>query len=171
MELSRKFTDALKREWVVYLPWTTAQRITAETGVTLDDLIPKEDAKDTDMRPLYSLITDGMRLFPVLWAIFRPECEKKGISQEQFGEGFDGETFVSAAQAFMGGLHSFFPHPLRKAMVLHALEKGNQAMAISVKRLAKDMAAVNVEAELEKLWKSGLTTLQESSESTPAPKP
>ncbi len=168
--MDKKFTDALGRVWIVNLTWTTAQRIKNEAGITLDDLIPKS-GKDTSMHPLHELITDGMKLFDLLWAIFRPECESKGITKDSFGDGFGGDTFTAAAQAFMGGLHDFFPHPLRKAMVRQMLAKGNEAMQIAAARLEKELSQLDMNKALDEALKSGSTTMPESSLSTPAPTP
>ncbi len=170
MELTKKFTDALGRVWIVNLTWTCAQRIKNEAGITLDDLIPKT-SKDAPMHPLHELITDGMKLFDLLWAIFRPECEAKGISKDSFGDGFGGDTFTAAAQAFMGGLHDFFPHPLRKAIVKQMLTKGNEAMQIAAQRMEKELGALDMNKVIDEQLKNGSTTTPASLESTPAPTP
>ncbi len=173
MELTKKFTDALGRVWIVNLTWTCAQRIKAEAGIALDDLIPKT-GKDSPMHPLHELITDGMKLFDLLWAIFRPECEQKGISKDQFGDGFSGDTFTEAAHAFMGGLHDFFPktNPLRRTIVKQMLAKGNEAMQIAAQRMEKELSALDMNKVMDDaVSRSGSITTPVSLESTPAPSP
>lgn len=147
MAFSRKFIDTKKREWPVTFTIGTMMRVEMETGITLDDLVPKPGKKHDDscLEPFQAFISDGMTIFKVMWAIFKPDCEAKGITLQDFADGFGEETFLAAGRALVEALHDFFPSPLRKTMLLQMLTKGQKAMEIAAKRLNQEMEKADVE--------------------------
>lgn len=142
----RKFTDCKGRTWEIEITWTSAQRLKKETGVDIDSLVPKpSESKEISLQAFHDFITDGERLFPVIWALVRPEAERLNITQEDFGGGFNGETFIAAGLTFTAALIDFFPNHLRKSLLAKVREKGQAAQIAAANRLTKELDKIDPE--------------------------
>lgn len=140
----RKFTDCKGRTWEIEITWAAAQRLKKETGVDIDSLVPKPgDNKEISLQAFQDFITDGERLFPVVWALVRPEAERLNITCDQFGEGFNGEAFIAAGITFTAALIDFFPNHLRRSLLAAVKEKGMQAQIAAAKRLTKELDKID----------------------------
>lgn len=142
----RKFTDCKGRTWEIEITWTSAQRLKKETGVDIDSLVPKpSESKEISLQAFHDFITDGERLFPVIWALVRPEAERLNITKEDFGGGFNGETFIAAGLTFTAALIDFFPNHLRKSLLAKVREKGQAAQIAAANRLTKELDKIDPE--------------------------
>jgi len=143
---ARKFTDCKGRTWEIEITWTAAQRLKRETGLDIDSLVPKPgDAKEVSLQAYHDFITDGEKIFPVIWALVRPEAERLNITQDDFGGGFNGETFLAAGVTFTAALIDFFPNHLRKSLLAKVLEKGQAAQIAAAKRLTRELDKIDPE--------------------------
>lgn len=125
----RSFRDAFGREWQVAL--TTSAVLRVRDAVTYDvegengaiqarpfDLgdVPTANAALTLLRNNYT------KLVEVLRVILARQIEDKKITAEEFQDGFSGDYFESAREAFEQELLAFFPTRRRELLALVAAE-------------------------------------------------
>lgn len=106
-----KFTDANGRDWQVTLT-VGLLRPLRELGFGLDEL------KGTTVGGL--AFAEPEKLVEVAWLLCEAQADKAGVTPEQFGAGFDGDTLDRFADAFMGAVLLFFPSLRRLGPALAA---------------------------------------------------
>jgi hypothetical protein len=105
------FKDSEGREWIIKVTPNSIDRVQELAGV---------DLLGSDM--LGKIMTDPLTLCRILVALCRPEMETRGITEEQFAEGFCGDVIEEAATALIEDISSFFPKG-RRELMLKAAEK------------------------------------------------
>lgn len=98
--------DKEGREWHTTITVNTVRRVRELTDVLLTD------AADSDL--IERLYGDVLMLCDVLYAVCKPEADKRGIDAEAFGELLANETIDEACESFMGDLIRFFPSGRRQ---------------------------------------------------------
>ena len=166
----KTFTDNTGRTWTLLVNVATIKRVRALCGVDLNSIIEVEDGKPTT-KLLERLSTDPVLLVDVLYAVCRPECEQKGVSDEDFGAAMAGDAIEQATSALLDEVIDFFPEAKRLAF-RKILSASRRFEEMARKRLAAAMADSGFEdrvvSELERL--TGLSpNAPESSESTRIP--
>ena len=166
----KTFTDNTGRTWTLLVNVATIKRVRALGGVDLNSIIEVEDGKPTT-KLLERLSTDPVLLVDVLYAVCRPECEQKGVSDEDFGAAMAGDAIEQATSALLDEVIDFFPEAKRLAF-RKILSASRRFEVMARKRLAAAMADSGFEdrvvSELERL--TGLSpNAPESSESTLTP--
>lgn len=166
----KTFTDNTGRTWTLLVNVATIKRVRALCGVDLNSIIEVEDGKPTT-KLLERLSTDPVLLVDVLYAVCRPECEQKGVSDEDFGAAMAGDAIEQATSALLDEVIDFFPEAKRMAF-RKILSASRRFEEMARKRLAAAMADSGFEdrvvSELERL--TGLSpNAPESSESTLTP--
>ena len=166
----KTFTDNAGRTWTLLVNVATIKRVRALCGVDLNSIIEVEDGKPTT-KLLERLSTDPVLLVDVLYAVCRPECEQKGVSDEDFGAAMAGDAIEQATSALLDEVIDFFPEAKRLAF-RKILSASRRFEEMARKRLAAAMADSGFEdrvvSELERL--TGLSpNAPESSESTLTP--
>jgi len=173
MQFDKHFTDRKGRRWDLDLTWSDVQALKREADVDVEDLVPKQgDTKGDSFQAFHDFVTDGFRLFRALWVLFEPKCKTLGVTQEDFGAGFGGDTFEAAGLAFTQALIDFFPNHLRKALLRKVMEKGKAAMQIAGSRMGKEIDKIDLEkvvnAEIDARIESN-EALKKSSGELPGP--
>lgn len=166
----KTFTDNTGRTWTLLVNVATIKRVRALCGVDLNSIIEVEDGKPTT-KLLERLSTDPVLLVDVLYAVCRPECEQKGVSDEDFGAAMAGDAIEQATSALLDEVIDFFPEAKRMAF-RKILSASRRFEEMARKRLAAAMADSGFEdrvvSELERL--TGLSpNAPESSELTLTP--
>ena len=166
----KTFTDNTGRTWTLLVNVATIKRVRALCGVDLNSIIEVEDGKPTT-KLLERLSTDPVLLVDVLYAVCRPECEQKGVSDEDFGAAMAGDAIEQATSALLDEVIDFFPEAKRLAF-RKILSASRRFEEMARKRLAAAMADSGFEdrvvSERERL--TGLSpNAPESSESTLTP--
>ena len=166
----KTFTDNTGRTWTLLVNVATIKRVRALCGVDLNSIIEVEDGKPTT-KLLERLSTDPVLLVDVLYAVCRPECEQKGVSDEDFGAAMAGDAIEQATSALLDEVIDFFPEAKRLAF-RKILSASRRFEEMARKRLADALADSRFEekvvSELERL--TGLSpNAPESSESAPTP--
>ncbi len=163
----KTFTDNTGRTWTLLVNVATIKRVRALCGVDLNSIIEVEDGKPTT-KLLERLSTDPVLLVDVLYAVCRPECEQKGVSDEDFGAAMAGDAIEQATSALLDEVIDFFPEAKRLALrrILNATRRFAEMAA---KRLKETMDSEDFEirlaSELARL--TGLSgNAQESAESS-----
>ena len=166
----KTFTDNMGRTWTLVVNVATIKRVRALCGVDLNSIVEVEDGKPS-AKLLERLSGDPVLLVDVLYAVCRPECEQKGVSDEDFGAAMAGDAVEQATDALLDEIVDFFPAAKRKAFqrILSASRRFGEAAR---RRLEATLADGRLEdalvSELERL--TGLSpSAPESAESTPAP--
>jgi len=166
----KSFTDNMGRTWTLVVNVATIKRVRALCGVDLNSIVEVEDGKPS-AKLLERLSNDPVLLVDVLYAVCRPECEQKGVSDEDFGAAMAGDAVEQATDALLDEIVDFFPAAKRKAFqrILSASRRFGEAAR---RRLEATLADGRIEdalvSELERL--TGLSpSAPESAESTPTP--
>ncbi len=166
----KSFTDNTGRTWTLVVNVATIKRVRALCGVDLNSIVEVEDGKPS-AKLLERLSGDPVLLVDVLYAVCRPECEQKGVSDEDFGAAMAGDAVEQATDALLDEIVDFFPAAKRKAFqrILSASRRFGEAAR---RRLEATLADGRFEdalvSELERL--TGLSpSAPESAESTPTP--
>ena len=93
--------DASGREWSTAVTGATIKRVKELTDVLLTD------AATGDLWG--RLATDVILLCDVLYAVCKPQCDERGVSDCQFGELLAGEVIDAAHESLERDLIDFFP--------------------------------------------------------------
>ena len=110
----KTFTDNMGRTWTLVVNVATIKRVRALCGVDLNSIVEVEDGKPS-AKLLERLSGDPVLLVDVLYAVCRPECEQKGVSDEDFGAAMAGDAVEQATDALLDEIVDFFPAAKRKA--------------------------------------------------------
>ena len=109
---------------------------------------------------LERLATDPVLLCDAIFAVCKPQADKQGVSDEEFGRAMAGDAIEQATEAFLEELARFFP-TRRRELMTRALQK---LRALDEKLL--DAAEARLESgELEKMLESDLTAGKSSTSS------
>ena len=144
------FKDNEGREWQVAVNVATVKRVRDLTGT---DLLTALDGKLFEQ-----LVSDPVLLCDVVYALCKPQADKAGVTDEEFGRGMGGDAIDNAVSALLPELVDFFPSP-RRAILKKALEKLRKLEAMTLDAASK---ALDSDA-LEKLMKQELdaTSIEE----------
>lgn len=166
----KSFTDNMGRAWTLVVNVSTVKRVRALCGVDLNSVIEAEDGKPS-AKLLERLSSDPVLLVDVLYAVCKPECDRLGVSDEDFGSAMAGDSVDAATQALLDEVIDFFPEAKRRAFrkILSASRRFGEA---AKKRLAELLEDKGLEdalvSELERL--TGLSpSAPESAASAPTP--
>lgn len=98
----RTFKDLAGRDWGIAMDIAAAKRVRDMLG--LDIVGPNAAAV------FEKLIADPITLCDVLFAVCRPQAERLGVSDEEFGRALAGDVIERAARALLEELADFTPH-------------------------------------------------------------
>lgn len=133
--MATEFRDGLNRSWLVTLDFAAAKRVRGSVK------IPNEKGEDVAFDiidagqiglTMSALRSKYMAVGQAMYAICQPQCEVRGITEEQFLEGCIGDSLDEAARVLEEELILFFPKSLReiiRAMFRKEKEIRNKAMA------------------------------------------
>ncbi|HUX15214.1 MAG TPA: hypothetical protein VMW52_02010 [Phycisphaerae bacterium] len=158
-----EFRDNEGRSWPVIFTTATFKRVHAALDVDLGRMVSDGSIYEV-------LADDPILLCNMLYVVCKPDADKRGLSDEDFGRGLAGDVIDDAITALMEGLIDFFPKARRR---LH--RKALAAFATLEKKALEKAEAMIDSGELEKEIDRRLASLssatgsEESPESTPAP--
>jgi hypothetical protein len=148
------FRDNAGRTWAVSVDVAAIKRVRALAGF---DLLSVMDGKAVDR-----LIADPVLLCDVLCALCRPEAERLGVTDEDFGRAMAGDAIDHATQALLEELVSFCPNPRDRKR----LRKFVTTMWTTMEK-ARDVLERKLDERLEDASRQALTALGGSSGSSP----
>ena len=99
----KSFTDNLGRTWTLVVNVATIKRVRALCGVDLNAIIEVEDGKP-ETRLLEKLSTDPVLLVDVLYAVCQPECDRRQVTDEDFGSAMAGDAIDLATSALLNDI-------------------------------------------------------------------
>ena len=110
----KSFTDNLGRTWTLVVNVAAIKRVRALCEVDLNAIIEIEDGKPA-AKLLERLSEDPVLLVDVLYAVCQPECDKKNVTDEDFGAAMAGDAIDLATSALLDEVIDFFPEAKRLA--------------------------------------------------------
>lgn len=158
------FRDCNGRDWAVIIDVAAVRSVRKLLAVDLYSLV------DDGMAGLAKLLGDPVMLVDVLYILCRDAAEKAGVSDEDFGRLFRGDSIAAAADAFLAEYTDFFPDAARRAAIGKVLEKARAVDRLQIKRLTAAIEAMDP-ASVEKQSSGSSFGSRESSGSTPVPSP
>jgi hypothetical protein len=162
----QSFTDSSGVLWDVNVTVETVRRVKRLIDVDLLDAVKGEF--------IAGLADDPVQLADVLYCVCKPQADKLGVTDEQFGERLAGDVIDHATAALLEALVNFFPKRQRSLLELTAATV-NEALALASEkdkarmkdpRVLKKISQI-VDAENERLIAS-LDTVGSRSISSPA---
>ena len=149
----KSFTDSLGRAWTLVVNVATIKRVRALCGVDLNTIVEVEDGKPS-AKLLERLSGDPVLLVDVLYAVCKPECDQRNVSDEDFGAAMAGDAVEQATDALLDEVIDFFPAAKREAFrrILSASRRfGEAARQRMEAMLADGKFEERLASELERL--------------------
>ena len=134
----KSFTDIKGRAWEIVVTVATVKRARALCKVDLNSIVELDKNNKPSAELLERLSSDPVLLVDVLYAICKPQADKLGITDEDFGEAMAGDAIEHATTALLEEVIDFFPEA--KRMVMQKI--------LSASRRFSDAARKKLEAEL-----------------------
>ncbi|TWU17988.1 hypothetical protein [Allorhodopirellula heiligendammensis] len=103
------FTDTKNRRWDLTLNVNAVKRVRDLAGVNLMRVLDEPQL-------LAELSADPILFVDGIFAVVMPQAKDLGVTDEQFGESFDGSTIEDATSAFLEAIVDFFPGARRKTL-------------------------------------------------------
>jgi len=157
----KTFSDNAGRTWTVQIDVAAIKRVRSLIDVDLLDAV--------DGNLLERLVADPVLLCDVIYCLCRPQAEKSGVTDEDFGRAMAGDALEAATGALLEELADFFP-PAKRRLLKKALGKLRELEARALEVAEARLESPELKAEIEEaLCRIGGSSgsLPESSASTP----
>lgn len=128
------FVDDQKREWVVTVNVGAVKRVRDEAGVDLDNV-----------SEMFEKISDTVTLCRVVYAIIRPDADRKQVTLDGFLDSISGDSIASAEGALIEALTNFFP-PTRREPFRLLVGKIREMQAVETARLINRFGELSTSA-------------------------
>lgn len=158
------FRDNANREWAVEINTTAIKRVRGLIDLDLLSLI------DDGFAGLGALLADPIRLVDTLYALCKPEADRLGISDEDFGRAMWGDAIGAGTDAFLAEFTDFFPDPRVRSALARMLASGRVIRDRVMERLGERIESLDLDSEARRLIGSS-GAAPGSSDSTPGPSP
>ena len=112
----KTFTDNKGRTWTLEVTVATVKRVRALCRVDLNSIVELDKNNKPSAELLERLSSDPVLLVDVLYAVCKPQADKLGITDEDFGEAMAGDAIEQATGALLDEIVDFFPTAKRMAM-------------------------------------------------------
>lgn len=119
-----QFTDINGRDWQLRITVADVRRVRDATGIDIGKIL------DKDCQPLDDLASDVCKMVDVLYVLCKPQADKLGMTDEQFGESLAGDCIEHACYALLEAIAYFFPSRQRDlVLTMLAMTKQSQETA------------------------------------------
>lgn len=163
----KSFTDTQGRVWDLAGSLGAFERVKTQCGVDLLDITSTQES----LRQLQDVFALGR----VLYQMCSSQCQQRGISPEQFAEGFNADVLNEASNALLDEV-IFFCRRETRPMLQMAMEKAREADRRMMERVAKrtEELADQMDKAMENLltstgpatsWPGSSASIQESGRS------
>ena len=125
----KSFIDNKGRTWMLEVTVATVKRVRGLCKVDLNSIIELDKNNKPSAELLERLSSDPVLLVDVLFAVCKPQADKLGITDEDFGEAMAGDAIEYATNALLEEIIDFFPEAKRLVMrkILSASRKFSEA--------------------------------------------
>ena len=157
--LLKSFTDNKGRTWMLEVTVATIKRVRALCKVDLNSIVELDKNNKPSAELLERLSSDPVLLVDVLYAVCKPQADKLGITDEDFGESMAGDAIEHATTALLEEVIDFFPEAKRMVMqkILSASRKFSEAARKKLEAELNDEFENRVASELDRLTGSSGT--------------
>ena len=155
----KSFTDNKGRTWTIEVTVATIKRVRALCKVDLNSIVELDKNNKPSAELLEQLSTDPVLLVDVLYAVCKPQADKLGITDEDFGEAMAGDAIEHATSALLEEVIDFFPEAKRMVMrkILSAIRKFSEAAKRKLETELNGEFESRVVSELDRLTGSSGT--------------
>ena len=143
----KSFTDNLGRTWTLVVNVAAIKRVRALCGIDLNAIVEIDKNNNPTAELLERLSTDPVLLVDVLYAVCKPECEQKSVSDEDFGAAMAGDAIEQATSALLDEVVDFFP-TAKRAALQKILAATRRIEALAKKKLENILADSAFEEKL-----------------------
>ena len=143
----KSFTDNLGRTWTLVVNVAAIKRVRALCGVDLNAIVEIDKNNNPTAELLERLSTDPVLLVDVLYAVCKPECDSKNITDEDFGAAMAGDAIEQATAALLDEVVDFFP-TAKRAALQKILAATRRIEALAKKKLEDILANGKFEEQL-----------------------
>lgn len=158
----QSFKDSKGNIWTVEINVGAIKRVRALCGIDLLNVITVGEDGKPNTELLDRLSDDPVLLVDTLYAVCKPDADAKGLTDEDFGRSFDGDSLISAAHALLDGIVDFFPEAKRR-MFRKVLDASRRFEDATNQYLMKVMNS----GDLDKALESQLQKLSEAFTNVP----
>ncbi len=116
----KTFKDNKDREWTVEVNVSTVKRVRDVAQIDLLGVL--------DGSLLETLTRDPITLCNCIYAVCKPQADKAGISDEEFGASMAGDAIDDATAALLDEIVSFSPNPRDRAALGKVIATTRNAM-------------------------------------------
>ncbi len=161
----KSFTDNKGRTWTLEVTVATVKRVRALCKVDLNSIVELDKNNKPSAELLERLSSDPVLLVDVLYAVCKPQADKLGITDEDFGESMAGDAIEQATTALLEEVIDFFPESKRMVMqkILFASRRFSEAVRKKLETELNSEFENRVVSALEQLTGSS-GTVQASAE-------
>ena len=143
----KSFTDNLGRTWTLVVNVAAIKRVRALCGVDLNAIVEIDKNNNPTAELLERLSTDPVLLVDVLYAVCKPECDSKNITDEDFGAAMAGDAIEQATAALLDEVVDFFP-TAKRAALQKILAATRRIEALAKKKLEDILESAEFEEKL-----------------------
>ena len=136
------FKDKESREWEINLTIGAVKRVRDLVGVNLFEL------EEGDPPLLTRLSIDEILICDILYCLCKLQADRRGISDEQFGELLTGDVIMAGMDAFYAEMVDFFRVRGRMDRV-KALQVQLKTVQMAVERVGKEIDGLQIEKQIE----------------------
>lgn len=111
----KSFTDNLGRTWMLVVNVAAIKRVRALCDVDLNAIVEIDHDNNPSTKLLERLSSDPVLLVDVLYAVCKPDCDQKQVSDQDFGAAMAGDAIDHATTALLDEIVDFFPEAKRLA--------------------------------------------------------
>jgi len=146
------FKDTEGREWTVNVNVATIKRVR--------DLVDVDLLALADGELFAKLISDPVLLCDTVFAVCKPEADKKGIVDTDFGESMSGDTIEAATNALLEEIVNFCPSRQGRENLNRILTATNKTMAKVHEKIGE-----KIDTELDQLLENVIDSFGNAPES------
>jgi hypothetical protein len=160
----RTFKDTAGRSWTVCVNCDALKRLRTDLKLNL--------IGDESEKALARLLGDPVALCDALYVLVKPDADKAGVSDVDFGRAMSGDALEAGATALLEELADFTPNRRDRALAARAVEAirraSDKVRDVLDERFDKEAETLIQEAVEEAISGPKSGDSQDSSESTPA---
>ena len=136
----KTFRDNKRRVWTLEVNVAAIKRVRGLCKVDLNSIVEVDAENRPTAHLLEQLSSDPVLLVDVLYAICKPEADKLGVSDEDFGESMAGDAIEQATEALLDEIVDFFPSAKRQVMkkILNATRRFEEIARTRLDRILQD---------------------------------
>lgn len=156
----KSFTDNTGRTWTLVVNVSAIRRVRALCGVDLCSIVELDKDNKPNTELLERLSTDPVLLVDVLYAVCKPECDGRNVSDEDFGSAMAGDAIEHASSALLDEIIDFFPRTKRMLLqkILSATRRFGEITRGKVESFLKDSSFEDkMVSEMERLTNLSLS--------------